>query len=255
MQDNSKRGLRTIFWLKASIVVTAVMGVLAFFVAKFNYEQFQGAADVTAVPGFTNFIVLLLFSVLVALVWSIAASMGSVYWALWIFRSEENLRKFTRTGFSPWGAVFCTLFLTFVPVVGAILDYLIFKDLLDSHEKVLSAKGVEFAPVPRRLLKTVLVMYLLCTISWFLPSLGGSVFILSTAVGIACVVFVIKLVGGVMAYEKQLFEFDQEEVLRKKVDEVLREREIEKAAAAIQAATYDVENATDGQVPSPGTPN
>lgn len=238
MQDNSKRGLRTIFWLKATIIVSVIVVVLGALAARFDYEQFQNTTDFSTIPGFAYIVCIGITLLLTIMGWCFVSGMGATFWALWMFRSEENLRKFTKTAFSPWGAVICTLLFTLIPVVGAILDYLIFKDLLNSHEKVLSAKGIEFNAVPRKFLKGMLVLCLLCTFIWVIPNVGGAV---SSIVGVFAVVYAIKLVRGVMAYEKLLFDFDQSETLRVKVDEVLREREIEKAAAEIQAATYEVD--------------
>lgn len=236
MQDNSTRGERTVFWLKAVFVVTVLFALSLIPLYLNGIESLANTGDLSQVPEAGEMMLSVLQSLFALLALAVVFCVLSIFWAMWLYRSEENLRRFAKTSFSPWGAVFCTLFFSFIPIAGSILDYLIFRELLNGYERVLSAKGVEYVPSGRRALNAVLVLSLLseilCFFSFTACDVAGGI------AGLATIVAAIRLVRDVMAYEKPLFAFDQDTVLRRKVDEVLREREIEKAAAEVREATY-----------------
>lgn len=240
MLDNLKRGQRTIFWTKVNIVLSVLVVVLAVsFYRVIEVLETHPEAD----PLSMGVLLGLLAYGAISFALVISVCIQAFFWLLWMFRAEENLRRCTTTAFSPWGAVICCC----LPYVGTLLHFFVFRNLVRRMEAALAAhrKGDSstYAPaVPMNLV----VGYFVCGL------LGGVTYFVSDTPLFACYLFwissaicYIKALSAYMGQERELAEIYKDEELRAKVDEVLREREIEKAAREVQAASYDSENSKD----------
>jgi len=234
MQDNKSRGDRALLWMIVNIVITVIVGVVAmYFLHALSQMQstdnasagFGAGLGILALCGFGFF-------------WFIATIFEMIFWLLWIFRITSNLRKVSDIGFGPWVAIL----LSFVPYVGHIIHYFVFKSLIHHTEKVLHEKDPEgtlkLANVEMKFVHAYFALMLVSGLTGMANGLSKIVAI-SFVCGIAAMVLYMKAFSQLIREEQALFSLYQEEQLRLKVDQVLREREIEKAAAEVRAATYD----------------
>jgi len=242
MLDNLKRGQRTIFWTKVNIVLSVLVVVLAIsFYRVIEVLETHPEADPLSMGVLLG---LLAFGV-VGFALVISVCIQALFWLLWMFRAEENLRRCTTTAFSPWGAVICCS----LPYVGTLLHFFVFRNLVRRMEVALAERrkgdSSTYAPaVPMNLVIGYFVCSLLGGVAYFVsgtPLLALSCYLL----WIASAVCYIKALSAYMRQERELAEIYKDEELRAKVDEVLREREIEKAAREVQAASYESENPKD----------
>ena len=123
MQDNTKRGERTLFWLK----VLFVLFIFLFFAnntfgesMKSMRQESVGLAVAYIAYGFVCGFGLLISSV-----------MFLVYYFSWLHRAIANLRILTKPDFSPIGAIVLTL----IPIIGFVLHFWIFNDMVGCQEK------------------------------------------------------------------------------------------------------------------------
>lgn len=217
MQDNTKRGLRTLFWMKA-VLVTAALAI-AFFVGG-NIDSI--AQDLQAIsPGIIFFVIAFFGS---ALLMGLSAGLEGLFFMLWIFRMTENLRVVTKTKFSPWGAIVCMC----IPYVGGILLYFILKNLIQRQEEYLTSNDVNFVPANMKFLNAMLAVILVSSaVSLAAPSSASWLLIVTDIIlAFAYMVCLIKLVMSVTAQEKILFDFYNNQEFRRKVNEMLRERDM-----------------------------
>ena len=148
-----------------------------------------------------------------------------------MYHAEENLRKITHTAFSPWGAVA----LCFIPFLGQLLHYFVFRDIVKHTEQQLAVREVITAKVP---MSFVNAFFALILASGILLCFGRS----DLLVDVRFVLWIVSLGCFLRALlvlvveEQALYQTYQEEVLRAKVDQVLREREIEAAASKVVEA-------------------
>lgn len=233
MQDNSVHGKRLVFWLKFTLAVVAAE-VLMVALAYGLFGEFFQSTEPASLQMSGSFFVLVLLIAMSAMVLVISVLISVVYWFLWLYRAVKNLRCLTTTTFSPWGAVICSI----IPWVGQVLDYFILKDMRRAMEGVLQERGMNFAPIPMRFLNAWLIFTIA---SGILSFCGGSMTltIVSSLFALVAYICAIKVVEMYVSQETVLLQNYQGEELRKKVDEVLREREIEKAASEVQAAMYE----------------
>ena len=102
----------------------------------------------------------------------------------------------------------------------------------------LDSRHVENASVPLVFLNAWVILGILGNAFGAIDQ--TKMFLLFGAVAsIASIVFFLKFLKEYVAQEGVLFKLCEEQILRQKVDQVLREREIEKAASQIQEATYE----------------
>jgi hypothetical protein len=224
MQDNVSRGNRTVLWSKIVFVFSLVVAVLA--MSCYNLMQSSVASE----PADFLFsdLILLLGTVLVGMALMVSVSMQGLFWLLWMFRAEQNLRKITHTTFSPWAAVICCC----LPYLGQLIHYFVLRDLIKHTENELTVREAKTEKVPMSFVKAYLVLTILSGVFSFagesIVSLGGCmVFALAS---LACF---IRVISTLVTEEQALYQLYQEEVLRAKVDQVLRERELEAAASKV----------------------
>ncbi len=245
MQDNKSRGDRALFWMIVNIVITFVVGAVAiyFLQAISQVQSDNGSAGFGAGLGLLALCGLGIF-------WSIAAIFEGIFWYLWIFRITKNLRKVSNIAFGPWVA----LLLSCVPYFGHIVHYFVFKSLIRHTEKVLHEKDPEgslkLAPVEMKFVHAYFALMLMSGFTGMADGLSRIVLV-GFACGIAAMVFYMKSFSQLIKEEQALFDLYQEEQLRLKVDQVLREREIEKAAAEIREASYETTYKTENPPEDP----
>lgn len=242
MQDNTKRANRVLFWMKAIIVIFVVFW-LHFIIMVLGVFLLSG--DLLALFGGMLFMVLS-FCIGVGICMFILLVIFCISYLSWLHRAISNLRLLTTTSFSPMGAVV----LTCIPFVGYFLNYFIFCDMVKSQENYMQQKGILKERFPKKFLNAWFVAsLLLVVIVFFDPSQLGFLTIVSTTFDVdgshavqflektLIVVIPILYIMSFSAYVKQegeLFRIHTEELFNKRVDEVIREREIMRAAEMLR---------------------
>ncbi len=242
MQDNTKRANRVLFWMKAIIVIFVIFW-LHFIIMVLGVFLLSG--DLLALFGGMLFMVLS-FCIGVGICMFILLVIFCISYLSWLHRAISNLRLLTTTSFSPMGAVV----LTCIPFVGYFLNYFIFSDMVKSQENYMQQKGILKERFPKKFLNV-----------WFIASLALLILVVvdPKQFGFLTVVFTtfeldknqvfeflettliviipILYVMSFSAYAKQeskLFRIHTEELFNKRVDEVIREREIMHAAEMLR---------------------
>jgi hypothetical protein len=140
--------------------------------------------------------------------------------------------------------------LTCIPFVGYILNYFIFSDMVKSQEGYMQQRGILKERFPKRILNVWLIASLLLLLIVFVdPNQLGFLTVVSPAVQAdgnhfveflektLVVVIPILYIMSFSAYvkqEREIFRIHTEELFNKHVDEVIREREIERVAKMIR---------------------
>lgn len=226
--DNTVRGKRSLLWLKITFVLMIVISALGLSV----YRVSHGVVDAEA-PLTMGLTLLLLGLVLAVFLLCISCCVSGIYLVLWLFRSQQNIRKLQPGSLSPWLAII----FSFLPAVGQFFHFFVFRRLILRTHAELDQNGVAYLPVPVKLLNGFFALSIAATL---LSSMDDKNFILGLGVvlGIGAMVCYIKTLAAFILLEEKLFQIQEEKILRKKVDEVLREREMEKAGQEVQTATY-----------------
>ena len=240
MQDNTKRADRVLFWAKVIFILLIVLwvqfvsGLLSVFL--FFGDLFAAFAGM--------FFVVLSFCLFGGIF--ISGITWCVSYLSWLHRAVTNLRLLTTTKFSPMGAVL----LTCIPFVGLFLNYFIFKDLAERQERYMLQRGILKDRFPKRILNAWVIAMLLLLVIVFVnpqqPGLLTVVFATQDFSGVNVVellektliiIIPILYIMSFSAYAKQereIFRIHTEELFNKHVDEVIREREIERVAKMIR---------------------
>lgn len=229
--DNETRGKRTILGLKIFFVVSLVLSVLVYIVWDMANGQMAQTPDAPMAMG----VLLLVIGIVCAGFFAAISFINfAINWLLWLFRSTQNLKALQPDSISPWLAVI----LCCLPIVGQIAIYCILRSLAKRTQLELENRNVDFLPVPMKLLNLYLV---LTVVSTALASFNQMGILMSAGavLSFAVMVLLLKILTLLTALEQKLFKIHEEQILRQKVDQVLREREIEKAASQVQEATYE----------------
>lgn len=246
MLDNSKRGSRTLFWMKfvlASMIVEVALLSLIYVM----YGQALQATDPISAETGLSFLVLVVLVILCSLCVGLSLVVEWLYWLFWLYCAEKNLRTMASTRFSPILAIICSC----LPWIGQLFHYFVLKDMVNVQQGILQSRGLRFVEVPAKMMDGWLAMMIAAAvISFWGESHASTLFI--AVLSLVAFICYIKVFEAYIGQELVLWKFFQEEELRKKVDEVLREREIEKAASEVQAAMYD--KAADGAPCEPPPP-
>lgn len=265
MENNSSRGRYTLTWMKITLIVgvlfAAVCGWLwmdygAMLMSVIESagagqdsanELSQEVGAQMAGAGFL-FLVQVFFLCVLGFALGVCASIEMLFWSLWILRTVRNLRVVGQTRFSPWGA----LLLGWIPYVNVVMHYFVFRDIVQRQESYLSSRGIKFNPVSMKCAKAWFVGLIAMTVLSFAPF---SLFVTLLGAVLTAVVFVlyIKTFGQYIEAEKSVYACWQDSVVQQKVDQVLRERDLEKAVSEIQQAQFDAPKADEtGDKPSEG---
>ena len=239
LEDNSRRGARAMFFLKFLYIIIVVFLVLCNTVIQVTGYMASGAvtdAD-TARHLYYLFLAALVPMIGTMAVCFVVFWLFFVYWILWLYRAIKNLRCLTTTTFSPNVAVVCSVLL---PYIGHIFDVFILRDIARRQQKLLDGRGIQYTPVTRRDLVIFFAFILVGIVVAFAEiadSWSGCFAACAAMVGL--MVSCLRVLRPCVEQGNMLYKLHEEDVLRAKVDEVLREREIEKAAREIQEAKFD----------------
>ena len=128
MQDNTKRGERTLFWLKVLFVLFIVL-----FFANNAFGESMKSMRQESVGLAVAYIV---YGLVCGFGFLISSVMFLVYYFSWLHRAIANLRILTKPDFSPIGAIVLTL----IPVIGFVLHFWIFNDMVVCQEKCMEER-------------------------------------------------------------------------------------------------------------------
>ncbi|OWV15140.1 hypothetical protein B7990_14365 [Fibrobacter sp. UWB4] len=218
MQDNTKRGERTLFWLK----VLFVLFIFLFFAnntfgesMKSMRQESVGLAVAYIAYGFVCGFGLLISSV-----------MFLVYYFSWLHRAIANLRILTKPDFSPIGAIVLTL----IPIIGFVLHFWIFNDMVGCQEKCMEERGILKGRFPKKLLVAWFFATLAVVVLMFKNSDMTALNVIQNLFFVTSIGLYIKFLTFYIAQERELFQYHTETLFRKRVDEAIRERDIQRAA-------------------------
>ena len=237
MQDNTKRADRVLFWIKAIFILFALFWLLFVFMM---LSVFFMSEDLLVVLG-GILAAGVLFSFISGAVFFFSVFAFGVSYLSWLHRAVSNLRILTTTKFSPMGAVL----LTCIPFIGYFLNYFIFSDMVKSQERYMRQKGILKERFPQRILNAWIIASLVLLVLVFVDpnQLGFLTFVSSTfdvdgkhafqfLEKTLIVVIPILYIMSFSAYvkqERELFEIHTEALFQKRVDEAIRERDIQRA--------------------------
>lgn len=228
--DNSTRGRRTIFWMKSWVVLTILLCILSFLVVLFLGKASQEPSNLLSI-----IVLFLPFGIfVVGALFLFSLFMQYCYWIAWMYRAVTNLRIIGHTRFSPLVAVIISV----LPYVGFVLHYFVIRDIVDGIDAKLGELGVARQPVPVNCISTFAVLNLLGMMSAMFIS-NPSAGIIVAVLGLAALCFYISALQYCVRQEKLLLTAGQEEIIRRRVEEVLKQRETEKAASQVQEATFE----------------
>ena len=165
LEDNSRRGARTMFFLKLWLilmVVVLVLGIIAMEIAGYMANADGNDAD-TARLLYHLYYLTIVNIVLIIASSVIGALMGvlfSIYWPSWLDHALTNLRCLTKTTFSPTIAILCAA----IPDIGYLIGIFILWDIARRQQKLLDVLGIQYTPVARRDLVLFVIFLLLANI-------------------------------------------------------------------------------------------
>lgn len=228
--DNSIRGTRALFWMKVYFIVSLILTALGYTIWRIAHGQIATTPEESLATGM---ILVMLGLVAVSILMMIVVVVLGVSWITWLFRSTQNLQKLKPGTLSPWLATI----LSIIPFVGQVIHYFIFRNLIKGVQGELDSRSVHCEPVPMSCLNLYLGFSIVATV---VTAFNGNVPIagLGIVLGYAALVFYIRVLTVYTNQERELFKAIEDESLRQKVDQVLREREIEKAASQVHPASF-----------------
>ena len=237
MQDNTKRADRVLFWTKVIFILFALFWLL--FIIMMLSVFFMSEELLVFLGGILAAGVL--FSFVSGAVFFLSVFAFCVSYLSWLHRAISNLRLLTTTSFSPMGAVI----LTCIPFFGYFLNYLIFRDMAKRQENYMQQQGILKERFPQRILNAWIIASLVLLVLVFVdPNQLGFLTFVSTTFDVdgkhafeflektLIVIIPILYIMSFSAYikqERELFQFHTEALFQKRVDEAIRERDIQRA--------------------------
>ena len=232
MQDNTPNGEKLLLSLKFFAVLLAIITIADCIILAATLEDIDGRS---ALFMFTFFMPFFFITI-------VAAFISRLFWLLWIFRAEANLREVATTTFSPWIAVFFSFF--------PIMDAFILRDIVQNTERQLDVKQPDSPAAPINL-KPVYIAFAFLAVNiccaFFLYSTHLSTtfpisITTSTIIIAGIIICLVRAIKPFLKKEQQLFQIYENEILntlKKKVDEVLRNSKIEETAKMVQEAKFE----------------
>ena len=156
----------------------------------------------------------------------ISSVMFLVYYFSWLHRAIANLRILTKPDFSPIGAIVLTL----IPVIGFVLHFWIFNDMVVCQEKCMEERGILKGRFPKKLLVAWFFTTLAVVVLMFKHSDMTVLNVIQNLFFVTSIGLYIKFLTFYIAQERELFQYHTETLFRKRVDEAIRERDIQRAA-------------------------
>lgn len=222
MQDNTKRGEQALFWMK----VLFVLFILMFFVNNAFGESMKIMQQQSIVLAIGS----LVYSLVCALGFLVASVMFLVYYFSWLHRAIANLRVLAKPDFSPVGAIILTL----IPIIGFVLHFWIFNDMAMCQEKCMEERGLLKERFPKKLLVAWFLATLVYVVLMFNHSEMMAKIVIQNLIFVASIGLYIKFLTFYTAQERELFKYHTETLFNKRVEEAIRERDIERAAEMLR---------------------
>ena len=165
LEDNSRRGARTIFFLKfwlILIVVVLVLGIAGMEIGRYMANADGNDADTARLLYYLYYLSIAIIVLMIAslVVSALIGVLFSIYWPSWLDRALTNLRCLTKTTFSPGVATVCAA----IPDIGYLIGIFILWDIARRQQKLLDVLGIQYTPVARRDLVLFVIFLLLANI-------------------------------------------------------------------------------------------
>lgn len=222
MQDNTKRGECTLFWMK----ILFILFIFLFFVNNAFGESVKNMQQESV--GLA--VAYLIFSIACGFGFLISSVMFLVYYFSWLHRAIANLRVLVKTDFSPIGAIILTL----IPIIGFVFHFWIFNNMVENQQKCMEERGILKECFPKKLLVAWFFATLAVVVLMFKHSDITVLNVIENLFFVTSIGLYIKFLTFYIAQERELFQFHTETLFRKRVDEAIRERDIQRAADMIR---------------------
>ena len=235
MQDNTKRGESALFWMK----VLFVLFIVDFFMNDVFGEYIRSMQQ-SAAPA----IVYIIYGFCFGIAFLVSAVMFLIYYFPWLHRAIANLRILTKPDFSPVGAIVLTL----IPIIGFVFHFWIFNDMVGCQEKCMEERGILKERFPKKFLVAWFFVTLVVVVLMLKRSDLMVVDIIESLFFVVSIGLYIKFFSIYVAQERELFQFHTETLFQKRVDEAIRERDIERAADMLrESENKDVPKSEDSE--------
>lgn len=215
--ENVTRGWKAIFWIKTIIAVIIVDSILFEIAGNILYREVEALSN-GAPPSFQ----LLLYgcaSIVIVLISCIPFCIAFLKFCRWLSYAERAQRRFTKTNFSPLGVVF----FNFIPIIGLLINYFIFKDLLQRQTTTFIHRKLEARPIPYSALRAILIISILEIINLFVSNFFTIRF-LNILLIIILASGYIRIMSDIIMNEQRLHSLLIEDLLNSKVDEIMTEK-------------------------------
>ena len=222
MQDNTKRGEKTLFWMKVLFIL--------FILGSFINPSLKQALEKTQQEMFALGIAYFVYCLIFVFAFLISAVTFVVYFFSWLHRAIANLRILTKPHFSPVGAIVLTL----IPIIGFVFHFWIFNDMAGCQEKCMEERGLLKERFPRKFLVAWFLATLVFLVFGFMCSNSAVENVIDNLFFVASIGLYIKFLTFYVARERELFQYHTETLFQKRVDEAIRERDIERAVAQLR---------------------
>jgi len=218
--ENVRRGKSAITWIKINIVYGVLLALASermISIFKLFAEMAKNKQPSPIPPSSALFILAYIFLAFIA---CILFTVYVIKSCRWLYYNIKFQRKYTTTKFSPWNAVICTM----IPWLSGFLDYFIFKDLLARQQEVLTAHGDRPATVPPKMLTGIFALTALSFVSYFYYD---SIVLRLFGIGVLVILALIyiKVMTAIVENEKLLHAMREREIVNRKVEEILAQRE------------------------------
>lgn len=236
LKDNSRRGDRTIFFLKFWLILIVVVLVQANISIEIpNHlpplpETTEGMNKDTILQLYhtARRLYYLIMANLVLMVGAIVMTFVTyalcfVYRILWFYRAIKNLRCLTKTTFSPNVAIICTALL---PVIGLIPDVFILWDIARRQQKLLDKRGIQYTPVTRC---NLVIFFVFALVGIVIAAELTEIAVSWPGCFVACAAFIglmiswLRVLRPCVEQGNMLYQLQQKEIVRAKEDETQHE--------------------------------
>ena len=225
LKDNSRRGARTIFFLKfwlILIVVVLVLGIAGMEIGRYMANADGNDADTARLLYYLYYLSIAIIVLIIAslVVSALIGVLFSIYWPSWLDKALTNLRCLTKTFFSPSVATVCAA----IPDIGYLIGIFILWDIARRQQKLLDVLGIQYTPVARRDLVLFVVFLLLANIVAYegiVATRPGCFAMCASIIGL--MTSWLRVLRPCVEQGNTLYQLQQKEIVRAKEDETQHE--------------------------------
>jgi len=218
MLNNTKRGERALFWMK---MLFCFFVVILFVNDFFEGTIFSEVAEVAKERITVLVVVRFIFQLVISIGFLVTLFVFFVTYFSWLHRAITNLRILTKPDFSPIGSII----LTCIPLIGFIFHFWIFNDMAERQQMCMQQRGI----LKERFPKNFLIAWFFATLVFVALALKNAdnaiMQFIENMIFVASVGFYIRFFMVYIKQERKLFRAHSEDLFRRRVDEILRERE------------------------------